>query len=131
MVTPFGWLLTDIVYCWTKIQVIGHRECIICISWIKRCALWPTGLQAAPGIPGVVKGVYCTDSIAIGTTHCQNWHADALARDNHLTIYEIKPAHPKHSQFLNTNIVGFFCCGEVVDVSPAAIALGHVAITHT
>ena len=93
--------------------------------------LWPTGLQAAPGIPGVVKGVYCTDSIALGTTHCQNWHAAALARDNHLTIYEIKPAHPKHSQFLNTNTVGFFCCGEVVDVSPTAIALGHVAITHT
>ena len=41
--------------------------------------LWPTGIQATPGTPGVVKGVYCTDSIALGTTHCQNWHAAALA----------------------------------------------------
>ena len=93
--------------------------------------LWPTGVQATPDTLGVAKGVYCANSELLGITHCRNHHAAALVHDNHLTIYEIKPAHPMHSQFLNTSWLGFFCCNAVVDVSPNAIALGHVRITHT
>ena len=92
--------------------------------------LWPTGIQATPGTPGVVKGVYCTDSIARGTTHCQTYHSAALAKDDHFTIYEIKPSHPQHPHFLNTTIVGFFKCDAVVDISLAMVFAGHVVITH-
>jgi len=92
--------------------------------------LWPTGIQATPGTPAVVKGVYCADTVASGVTHCQTYHSVALGKEPHFVIYEIKPSHPESNNFLNTPIVGFFKCMAVVDISLAMANLGHVVITH-
>ena len=94
--------------------------------------LWPTGIQAMPGTPAVVSGVYCTDTVVRGITHCTTHHSGALdlGEEPHFVIYEIKPSHPEYNNFLNTNIVGFFKCMAVVDISLAMSNLGHVVITH-
>ena len=91
--------------------------------------LWPTGIQATPGTPAVVKGVYCTDTMARGITHCMTYHADVLPKEPHFVVYEIKPSHPQSSNFLNTQVVGYFKCMAVVDISPARVNAGHVVIT--
>ena len=91
--------------------------------------LWPTGIQATLGTPAVVKGVYCTDTMARGITHCMTYHLVALGKEPHLVIYEIKPSHPQFNNFLNTASVGFFKCMAVVNISPAMVNAGHVVIT--
>ena len=92
--------------------------------------LWPTGIQATAMAPAVVTGVYCTDTRDRGIAHCMTYHADVLPKDPHFVVYEIKPSHPEYNNFLNTNIVGFFKCMAVVDISLAMSNLGHVVITH-
>jgi hypothetical protein len=90
--------------------------------------LWPTGIQATLETPAVVSGVYCTDTVARGMTYCNTCHSGALGEEPHFVIYEIKPSHPKYSNFLNTHTVGFFKCVAVVDVSPVMINAGHVKL---
>jgi hypothetical protein len=41
-----------------------------------------------------------------------------------LVRMEIKPSHPKYSNFLNTPQLGFFKCMAVVDISLAMVLLG-------
>jgi len=93
--------------------------------------LWPTGIQAMPGTPAVVSGVYCTDTVVRGITHCTTHHSGALAlgEEPHLVIYEIKPSHPEYNNFLNTPQLGFFKCMAVVDISLAMVVAGNVVIT--
>ena len=91
--------------------------------------LWPTGIQATLGTPAVVSGVYCTDTVARGITHCNTYHSGALGEEPHFVIYEIKPSHPEYNNFLNTPQLGFFKCMAVVDISPVMINTGHVVIT--
>ena len=93
--------------------------------------LWPTGLQAIPGTPAVIKGVYCTDTVARGIAHCNTYHVNVLDKERpRFVIYEIKPSHPVYNNFLNTNQLGFFRFMEVVDISPVMVNAGHVVITH-
>ena len=91
--------------------------------------LWPTGIQATLGTPAVVSGVYCTDTVARGVTHCNTYHSGALGEEPHFVIYEIKPSHPEYNNFLNTPIPGFFKCMTVVDISLAMFAAGNVVIS--
>jgi hypothetical protein len=91
--------------------------------------LWPTGIQATLGTPAVISGVYCTDTAARGMTHCDTYHSGALGEDPHYVIYEIKPSHPEYKNFLNTNLLGFFKCMAVVDISSLMTNAGHVVIT--
>ena len=92
--------------------------------------LWPTGIQATNGAPGVLKGVYATDTMALGITHCLTWHLDALANDPHFVVYEIMPSRPRYSNFVNTPQIGFFKCDQIIDVSPTMVANGQLVITH-
>ena len=71
-----------------------------------------------------------TDTVALGITHCLTWHMDALAKNRHFVVYEIRPSHPRYSNFVNTPQIGFFKCDQIIDVSPTMVANGHVVITH-
>ena len=96
---------------------------------MKQGELWPSGIQATPGTPAVVKGVFCADTLARGITHCTTHHSVALGTDQHFVIYEIRPFHPKYNNFLNTSQLGFFKCMAAVDISPAMVNAGRVVIT--
>ena len=93
--------------------------------------LWPTGIQATLGTPAVVKGVYCTDTVARGIAHCSTYHLNVLDKERpRFVSYEIKPSHPAYNNFLNISTPGFFVCMAVVDVSPVMVNAGRVVITH-
>jgi hypothetical protein len=74
---------------------------------MKQGELWPSGLQATPGTPAVVKGVFCADTLARGITHCTTHHSVALGTDQ----------------------LGLFKCMAAVGISPAIVNAGRVVIT--